>query len=57
MDRKKVFLGVGLICVAVLMMLADLDERFPYWTAVWVGVLALGVLFYLWGRFFSGGGD
>ncbi len=57
MDRKKIFIGVGLICAAVLMMLAEMDERFPYWKAVWILLLAVGLGFYLWGRFFSRGGD
>jgi hypothetical protein len=57
MDRRKVFVGVGLMCAAVLMMLADLDEQFLYWRAGWISLLALGLVFYLWGRFFSRGED
>ncbi len=56
-DREKVFLGVFLICVSVLVMLMELEKELPYWKGIWIGLLGLGLGFYLWGRFFSRGED
>ncbi len=57
MDRKKIFIGVGLICAAVLVMLAGIDEQSPHRKIAWVFLLLAGIFFYIWGRFFSRSGD
>ena len=56
-DRKKILSGVFFICLAVLLML--LAEKYPSPTlqGIWVSLLGLGLFLYLWGRFFSRGGD
>ena len=56
-DRKKILGGVFFICLAVLLML--LGEKYPSSTlqGIWVSLLGLGLSLYLWGRFFSRGGD
>ena len=54
-DRTKVYTGVAMICVAVLLMLIGQESTSLLFQAVWVILLGIGLLFYLWGRFFSGG--
>jgi hypothetical protein len=56
-DRKKVFPGVLFLCVAVLLMLMGKENASPLWQVVWVSLLGLGLFLYLWGRFYSKGGD
>jgi len=53
MDRKKVYIGVGLLCVAVLMMLIGQKISSSFWQVSWVILLGAGLLLYFWGRFFS----
>jgi hypothetical protein len=55
--RKKVFSGVLFMCVAVLLMLMGRENASPLWQVIWVSLLGLGFFLYLWGRFFSRGGD
>ena len=56
-DRKKVFSGVFFICLAVLLMLLGEKHALPTLQGIWVSLLGLGLFLYLWGRFFSRGGD
>jgi hypothetical protein len=52
-NRQRVFIGVILLCIGVLMMLTGEESSSPVLKTIWVGLLGLGVFFYLWGRFFS----
>ena len=52
-DRKKVYTGVVLICLAVLLMLIGQEIDSPFFQIFWVILLGAGLLLYLWGRFFS----
>lgn len=55
-DKKKALAGVVLVCLAVFMMLFE-GENTPFFRkAIRVGVLLVGLGFYVWGRFFSRGG-
>ena len=56
-DRKKIFSGVFFICLAVLLMLLGEKHASPTLRGIWVSLLGLGIFLYLWGRFFSRGGD
>ena len=56
-DRKKVFSGVFFLCVAVFLMLMGREDASPLWQVIWVSLLGLGLLLYLWGRYFSRAGD
>ena len=56
-DRKKIFSGVFFICLAVLLMLLGEEHPSPTLRGIWVSLLGLGLFLYLWGRFFSRGGD
>ncbi len=56
-ERKKVFPGVLLVCVAVLLMLVSRENPSPVWKVLWVVLLGIGLFLYLQGRFFSRGGD
>ncbi len=52
-DRKRIYIGVFLICVSVLLMVFGEDVESRIFQVFWVILLGLGILFYLWGRFFS----
>jgi hypothetical protein len=52
-NKQKVYTGVILLCAGVLMMLMGQESTSPLLKTIWVGLLGLGVFFYLWGRFFS----
>jgi hypothetical protein len=52
-NRQRVFTGVILLCVGMLMMLMGQELASPVFKTIWVGLLGLGIFFYLWGRFFS----
>ena len=52
-NRQRVFTGVILLCVGMLMMLMGQESASPVFKTIWVGLLGLGIFFYLWGRFFS----
>jgi energy-converting hydrogenase Eha subunit E len=52
-NRQKVFTGVILICAGVLIMLMGQESGSPLVKTLWMGLLGVGVFFYLWGRFFS----
>lgn len=56
-DRKKVFPGVLLLCLGVLLMLMGRENASPIWQVTWLILLGLGLFLYLWGRFFSRGED
>jgi L-asparagine transporter-like permease len=53
LNRMKIFIGVAFICAAVIIMLAQQESSSLYAKAVWAILLGIGVIFYLWGRFFS----
>lgn len=50
--RTKVITGVLLICLGVICMLITVENRSSISRLLWVGLLAAGIFFYLWGRFF-----
>jgi hypothetical protein len=52
-NKQKVFTGVILICAGALVMLMGQESASPLYKTIWVGLLGLGIFFYLWGRFFS----
>jgi hypothetical protein len=52
-DRQKVFTGVILLCTGAILMLLGQEIYSPFFKTAWVGLLAVGTFFYLWGRFFS----
>ena len=52
-DKPKVIAGAILICAGALMMLLGQDSASPLFKTIWVGLLGLGIFFYLRGRFFS----
>ena len=52
-NKQKVFTGVILVCAGVLMMLMGEQSTSPVFKTIWVGLLGVGIFFYLWGRFFS----
>jgi hypothetical protein len=54
-DRKKVYTGVLMMCVAVLLMLIGQENPSLVFQVGWIILLGIGILFYLWGRFFSRG--
>jgi L-asparagine transporter-like permease len=53
-DRKKVYIGVVILCVAVVMMLVGEENPSLVSQILWILLLGIGLLVYLWGRFFSG---
>ena len=52
-DRKKVYLGVIIICVAVLLMVMGQESNSLLFQVLWIILLGIGLFCYLWGRFFS----
>jgi len=52
-NRQKVFTGVILLCTGAIIMLLGQRISSPLFKTVWMALLALGIFFYLWGRFFS----
>jgi hypothetical protein len=52
-DRKKVYIGVVVLCAAVVMMLVGEENPSLVFQVLWILLLGVGLLFYLWGRFFS----
>jgi hypothetical protein len=56
-DRTKVIAGAVLICLAVILMLITGENSASLSRSFWMGLLAAGIFFYLWGRFFSGRRD
>jgi len=52
-NRQKVFTGVILLCTGAVLMLLGQEISSPFFKTVWMALLAVGVFFYLWGRFFS----
>ena len=52
-DRQKVFTGVILLCTGAVLMLLGQEISSPFFKTAWMTLLAVGVFFYLWGRFFS----
>ncbi len=54
-DKKKAIIGVVLVCLAVLMMLFEGESTPFFMKIIRVVVLAAGLGFYVWGRFFSRG--
>jgi len=52
-NRQKVFTGVILLCTGALLMLLGQEVSSPFFKTVWMALLAVGIFFYLWGRFFS----
>jgi hypothetical protein len=52
-DRQKVFTGVILLCTGAILMLLGQEISSPLFKTAWMTLLAVGIFFYLWGRFFS----
>jgi hypothetical protein len=52
-DRQKVFTGVILLCTGAILMLLGQEISSPFFKTAWMTLLAVGIVFYLWGRFFS----
>jgi hypothetical protein len=52
-NRQKVFTGVILLCTGAILMLLGQEISSPLFKTVWMALLAVGIFFYLWGRFFS----
>jgi hypothetical protein len=52
-DRQKVFTGVILLCTGAILMLLGQEISSPLFKTIWMTLLAVGIFFYLWGRFFS----
>ncbi len=52
-NKPKVLTGVILICAGVLIMLMGEESASPFLKTLWVGLLGVGIFFYIWGRFFS----
>jgi hypothetical protein len=52
-DRQKVFTGVILLCTGAILMLLGQGISSPLFKTIWMALLAVGIFFYLWGRFFS----
>ena len=52
-NRQKVFTGVILLCTGAILMLLGQEISSPYFKTAWMTLLGVGILFYLWGRFFS----
>jgi hypothetical protein len=52
-DRQKVFTGVILLCTGAILMFLGQEISSPFFKTAWMGLLAVGIFFYLWGRFFS----
>ncbi len=53
MNRKRVYAGVVLLCVAVLVMVIGQNDCSPVFQVGGIVLFGGGLLFYLWGRFFS----
>ncbi len=53
MNRKKVYAGVVLLCVAVLLMIFGESDCSPVLQVGGIVLFGAGLLLYLWGRFFS----
>lgn len=54
-DRSKTYVGVFLVCLSVLMMWGRGENPSLFWEVVRILLLGIGLLLYLWGRFFSRG--
>ena len=52
-NRPKVFTGVILLCTGSILMLLGQEISSPFFKTAWMTLLAVGIFFYLWGRFFS----
>jgi len=52
-NRQKVFTGVILLCTGAILMVLGQEISSPFFKTVWMALLAVGIFFYLWGRFFS----
>jgi len=52
-NRQKVFTGVILLCAGAVLMLLGQEISSPFFKTAWMILLAVGIFFYLWGRFFS----
>lgn len=52
-DRQKLFTGVILLCTGAILMLLGQEISSPLFKTIWMALLAVGIFFYLWGRFFS----
>jgi hypothetical protein len=52
-DCQKLFTGVILLCIGVLLMILGQEISSPFFKTAWMGLLGVGIFFYLWGRFFS----
>jgi hypothetical protein len=52
-DRQKLFTGVILLCIGGLLMILGRGISSPFYKTAWMGLLGVGLFFYLWGRFFS----
>ena len=52
-DRQKLFTGVILLCIGALLMILGQEISSPFYKTAWMGLLGVGIFFYLWGRFFS----
>jgi len=52
-NRQKVFTGVILLCAGAVLMLLGQEISSPFFKTAWMTLLAVGIFFYLWGRFFS----
>jgi hypothetical protein len=52
-DRKKIYIGVFFLCAGILVMLAESSS--PIFRAIWMLLLGVGIVLYVWGRFFSRG--
>ncbi len=55
--RGRIYTGVALLCAGVLLMLAVKEDAAPLAKAIWMTLVALGAFFYIWGRYFSRGGE
>jgi hypothetical protein len=52
-NRQKIYFGISFLCLAAILMLTEKDQAYPFLRGIWGLLAAVGVFFYLWGRFFS----
>jgi hypothetical protein len=55
-DKRKAITGVILVCLSVFLLLFEGEGTPFFMKAIRVGLLCVGLGFYVWGRFFCRGG-
>jgi hypothetical protein len=53
LDRNKIYAGVFFLCIGVIFMITGGEEASTVRNMVWIPFFGLGLMLFLWGRFFG----